>query len=88
MSLSKELAMPRYSVRRYSTYRDEFEVEATSAEEAIRLAEAYDYAVEVTHFPGGLDAFAGKVTQLAKHEYVDHDNTCVNELDADGNWIE
>jgi hypothetical protein len=79
--------MPKYSVRMYSIYVDEYEVEADSKDEAITLADEYQYVCDLPK-PGELERFAGKVEQVTKHEYVDHDDTCVNELDEDENWIE
>jgi len=83
--------MPRYSVRLYSTYVDEYEVEATSAEEAVELADAYQDQADTPSCmrnEAAYAALAAKVEQCAKHEYVDSEHPCVNELDADGNWIE
>jgi len=71
----------------YSSYVDEFEVEAPSAEEAIELADEYRYAMDLPK-EGELEKFAGKVEPGEQHKFVDHDDTYVNELDADGNWID
>lgn len=79
--------MPRYSVRIYSSYMDEYEVEAASPEAAADLADEYQDIVDMPK-PGEREQYTGKVKQVAKHEYVDHDDTFINELDADGNWID
>lgn len=79
--------MPKYSVRMYSSYVDEFEVEAPSAEEAIELADEYRYVMDMAK-AGELEKFAGKIEAGPQHQFVDHYDTYVNELDANGNWIE
>ena len=78
--------MPKYSVRFYSSYVDEYEVEAEDEQEAIDLADEYGQALDFPNNTEELAKFAGKVEVCARHEYVDHDDTCVSELDADGNW--
>lgn len=79
--------MPKYSVRMYWSYVDEYEVEAESPEEAVTLAQAYDCAKDFPK-PVELAALARKVEHVTQHEYVDHDDTMVNELDEAGNWID
>lgn len=81
--------MPKYSVRLYSTWMDEFEVEAPTALDAIHLAQKHAYIVQLPE-----DAFApyeaehGKVRRLIAHEYADSQHPQANELDADGNWLD
>ena len=79
--------MPKYSVRFYSEYCDEYEVEAASAEEAQALAEEYEYVVDMPK-PGELERFAGKVERVTKHNFVGTSDTEVNELAADGSYLE
>lgn len=81
--------MPKYSVRLFKTYTDEFEIEAASEFEAIALAEKYEYMVELPEETAEIfEAEDGKVQRLLTHEYHDSDHPCVNELDADGNYLE
>lgn len=79
--------MPRYSVRLYSSYVDEYEVEAQDADEALALAEEYQYVVDMPE-PGELEKLAAKVEQVTKHAYVDSEDPCISALDADGNWLD
>ena len=83
--------MPRYSVRMYSSYVDEYEVEAASQEEAIELADAWQYCADFPQHESNkaeYERLSASVEQITKHEYVDHDDTMVSELDKDGNWLD
>ena len=63
--------MPRYSVRFYTEYVDEYEVEAEDLLAAKALADAYT---------GDTDL----IQQITKHAYVDFTGTCGCEIDEDG----
>jgi hypothetical protein len=79
-------ALKRFSVRMYSSYVDEYEVVATDAQNAIDLADKWEcQPLDPTQRDPALDAV---VEQTSKNEYVDHDQTCVSELDEDGNWLD
>jgi len=56
-------------------------------DDAITLAEEYQEAAQRDDKPrmAQLDA---QVEVVELHQYEDHDRTCANELDAEGNWIE
>lgn len=78
--------MPRYSVRAYFIYVDEYEVEAAEPEEARDLVEQWNaQPQEKTLRDPILDS---RVTRTAENKFINHEETCVNELDADGCWIE
>ena len=63
--------MPKYSVRFYTEYVDEYEVEAETLLDAKDLADAYTEDTVV-------------IQQVTKHEYVDFSGTCGCEIDEDG----
>jgi hypothetical protein len=91
MTEQQDIALPapvlkRFSVRMYYTYCDEYEVVATDRQAAIDLADSWDsQPADPTQRDPALDAV---VEQTSKNEYVDHDQTCVSELDEHGNWID
>jgi hypothetical protein len=77
-------AVHRYSVRVYSLFVDEYEVEAASEDDARVMAESWEYQKDT---PGGIDpALDATVEKISTNEYVDHDRTCVTQLDDDGTW--
>jgi hypothetical protein len=78
--------MPTYSVRTYHTYMDEYHVTATTKHEAVQLAQRYRDWKERPDTGDGTD-WTGKVTQRATREYLEENDTCVNELDEHGMWI-
>jgi hypothetical protein len=78
-------ALKRFSVRKYYTYVDEYNVLAVSAQAAIKLTDQWESVCDPSQRDPALDAV---VEQTAQNEYVDHDQTCVSELDEDGNWLD
>ena len=80
--------MPKYSVRFYSEYCDEYEVEAPDAKAAVRLAEEAEVHAS-THGDPALPArFGQTVVLIERHVYVDASDTCISKLDEDGNWLD
>jgi hypothetical protein len=74
--------MATFRVRMYYEYCDEFEVDATTPEEALKLAEALAYVIDLPN-PGELEPFAGTCARVARMEYVGHTDTMVE--DEEGN---
>ena len=74
--------LKRWSIRRYYTYVDEYEVEAETLEAAdARLDAVLETMNALTaHFPCD-------VTRVQNNEYVDYDGSQGNEIGTDGNWI-
>jgi alkanesulfonate monooxygenase SsuD/methylene tetrahydromethanopterin reductase-like flavin-dependent oxidoreductase (luciferase family) len=80
--------MPKYSVRFYSEYCDEYHVEAETPEEAMDLAAEYECHAHSRTADEALTQFAGKVEVVERHAYVGSSDTCISELDADGSWLD
>ena len=72
--------LKRYSIRRYYTYVDAYEVEAETLQEADRKVD------EALNTQGHLIDGNG-ILQVAENEYVDYDCTYGNEINATGDYV-
>jgi hypothetical protein len=79
--------MPKYVVRMFNVYLDEYEVEAPTPDEAKDLAYAYDYAKDCP-FPNEVEKYAGRVEHVTKHVYQYEEDPEVWRVAAGGAYVD